>query len=133
MVQKSEVEWRKILTPEQYAVLREKATERPFTGDYVNTHTTGAYHCAACNQPLFSSKTKFESGSGWPSFWDIIEEGNVKLVQDNSHGMQRTEVVCGNCESHLGHLFNDGPQEETGLRYCINSMALNLKSDTEDN
>ena len=125
--QKTEAEWREILTPEQYAVLRQQATERPFTGEYVSTKTEGTYHCAACGQALFSSDTKYESGSGWPSFWDVIQEGNVELREDVSHGMRRVEVVCGNCGSHLGHVFEDGPDDKTGLRYCINSLALDLQ------
>lgn len=125
-VQKSEQEWRELLSPEQYAVLREQATERPFTGEYVDTKTPGVYRCAACGSPLFSSETKFNSGSGWPSFYDVIEKGNVELREDMSHGMRRIEVVCGQCESHLGHVFEDGPQDKTGLRYCINSLALKL-------
>jgi peptide-methionine (R)-S-oxide reductase len=129
-VQKSDAEWRKELTPQQYAVLRQQATERPFTGAYVHNHETGVYGCAACGQPLFSSSTKFESGTGWPSFWDVIQQGNVELREDNSHGMQRIEAVCGNCGSHLGHVFDDGPSDKTGLRYCINSAALKFeKSD----
>jgi peptide-methionine (R)-S-oxide reductase len=131
-VQKSEQEWRELLTPEQYAVLREQGTERPFSGEYVNTKTPGVYRCAACGQPLFSSQTKFESGTGWPSFWDVIEEGNVELREDLSHGMRRVEVVCGNCESHLGHVFEDGPRDKTGLRYCINSLALDLEAEDDE-
>ena len=125
-IQKNEQEWRDQLTPEQYAVLRQAATERPFSGEYVHTKAKGTYQCAACGQPLFSSGTKFESGSGWPSFWDVIESGNVELRRDTSHGMTRTEVVCARCESHLGHVFEDGPRDKTGLRYCINSLALDL-------
>ncbi len=128
-VQKSEQEWRDLLTPEQYAVLREQATERPFTGEYVNTKTPGVYRCAACGNPLFASDTKFESNSGWPSFYDMVQEGNVELREDFSHGMRRVEVVCGQCESHLGHVFEDGPRDKTGLRYCINSAALDLDAD----
>lgn len=130
-VTKSDQEWREELSDEQYAVLREAATERPFTGKYVDEKRDGVYRCAACGQELFSSETKFKSGSGWPSFWDVIEEGNVELVQDHSHGMTRTEVVCSNCESHLGHVFEDGPQDKTGLRYCINSAALDLEANDE--
>ncbi|MBK8022237.1 MAG: peptide-methionine (R)-S-oxide reductase MsrB [Chloroflexi bacterium] len=126
-ITKSDVEWRAELTPEQYAVLRQHATERPFTGEYVSTKTKGEYLCAACDQPLFGSDTKFNSGSGWPSFWDVIQEGNVELKKDFSYGMQRVEVLCGRCGSHLGHLFDDGPRDTTGLRYCINSAALKLK------
>ncbi len=125
-IRKTDAEWRQQLSPFQYAVLRKKATERPFTGEYVHEKTEGTYQCAACGQPLFASNTKFESGTGWPSFWDVIEQGNVDLIQDNSHGMRRTEVVCSRCGSHLGHVFEDGPRETTGLRYCINSAALSL-------
>lgn len=128
-IQKSEQEWRELLTPEQYAVLRQQGTERPFTGDYVNTKTPGVYRCAACGNPLFASDTKFESGSGWPSFYDVIEQGNVELREDLSHGMRRVEVVCARCESHLGHVFEDGPRDKTGLRYCINSLALDLDAE----
>lgn len=128
---KSQDEWRKELTPEQYAVLRQHATERPFTGEYVNIETQGEYLCAACGQPLFSSGTKFHSGSGWPSFWDVIDKGNVELKTDISHGMKRVEVLCGKCGSHLGHVFDDGPRDTTGLRYCINSVALKLKPESE--
>ncbi len=121
---KTDEEWRKELTPEQYAVTRQKATERPFTGKLLHNKAEGTYACVACGQPLFSSKTKFESGSGWPSFWDVIQSGNVELREYFSHGMHRVEVVCGRCGSHLGHLFEVGPRETTGLRYCINSAAL---------
>ncbi|MCC6615835.1 MAG: peptide-methionine (R)-S-oxide reductase MsrB [Anaerolineae bacterium] len=130
-INKSETEWREQLTPDQYAVLRQHGTERPFTGDYVHTKTDGTYQCAACGQPLFSSDTKFESGSGWPSFWDVMEKGNVELRVDDSYGMRRVEVLCSNCGSHLGHVFEDGPRDKTGLRYCINSVALKLDSETE--
>ena len=130
-VSKSEAEWREQLTPEEYAVLRQAATERPFAGEYVDTEIDGMYVCKACGQPLFSSETKFHSGSGWPSFWDVIEEGRVELKSDHSHGMVRTEVVCGRCGSHLGHLFEDGPSDKTGLRYCINSVALELKPEDQ--
>lgn len=124
MIQKTEEEWKKILTPQQYEILRNRGTEPAFTGEYVDNHEDGAYNCAACGVALFNSGTKFESGSGWPSFYDVATQGNVILKDDNSHGMNRTEVVCANCGSHLGHLFDDGPADKTGQRYCINSCAL---------
>lgn len=125
-ITRSDAEWRAQLTPEQYAVLRQHATERAFTGEYVNTKTPGVYRCAACDQALFASDTKFESGTGWPSFWDVIDQGNVELKVDTSYGMRRVEVLCSRCGSHLGHVFEDGPPQTTGLRYCINSVALKL-------
>ena len=124
---KTEAEWRSQLTPEQYRILREHGTERAFTGEYVHTKTDGTYACAACGQALFTSNTKFDSGSGWPSFWDVIEQGNVDLHQDLSYGMRRVEVLCSRCGSHLGHVFEDGPRDKTGLRYCINSASLKLE------
>jgi len=120
-------QWKEKLTEEQYRILREKGTERPFTGKYVDNKEDGIYRCAACNTPLFKSDTKFESGSGWPSFWDVVDKGNVKVIKDSSLGMLRMEVVCANCEGHLGHVFEDGPSEKTGLRYCINSASLNFE------
>lgn len=126
---KSDAQWREQLSPEQYAVLRQSATERPFSGEYLDTETQGVYLCAACGQPLFSSDTKFHSGSGWPSFWDVIDQGHVELKKDSSHGMERVEILCSRCGSHLGHVFDDGPRETTGLRYCINSVSLSLKPD----
>lgn len=127
MMHKTEEEWKKELTPEQYRVLREKGTEPAFTGAYWNEHGKGMYHCVACGQELFSSDTKFDSGTGWPSFDRPLAEGRVKEVVDASHGMQRTEVVCARCGSHLGHVFNDGPEETTGMRYCINSCSLKME------
>lgn len=121
-------DWKTKLTPEQYAVTCEGSTEAPFTGEYLHNKKTGMYNCIRCGNPLFSSTTKFDSGTGWPSFWDKAQkEGSVKLKDDNSLGMHRTEVVCSNCGAHLGHLFEDGPSDKTGLRYCINSAALNFK------
>lgn len=121
---KNEEGWKKVLTPEQYKVLREKGTEAPFTGEYVHTKEDGMYNCAACGNPLFSSDTKFDSGTGWPSFDDALP-GAVRIESDDSHGMHRTEVVCAKCGSHLGHVFDDGPTE-SGKRYCMNSVCLEL-------
>lgn len=126
-IHKADAEWRAQLTPEQYHTLRQKGTERPFTGKYVHEKAAGVYVCAGCGQPLFSSDTKFDSGSGWPSFWDVIQTGSVELKTDLSHFMVRTEVICARCGGHLGHLFEDGPRDRTGLRYCINSTSLDLK------
>lgn len=125
-ITKTDEEWKKILTPEEFQVLRNKGTERAFTGKYYEHKENGVYACKACKTPLFASDTKYNSGSGWPSFYDVIEEGNVKLVKDTSYGMIRVEVICNTCGGHLGHVFDDGPNP-TGLRYCINSVSLDFQ------
>lgn len=129
-IEKTDEQWRRELTPEQYAVLRQAATERAFTGAYVDTEDPGVYRCAGCKTPLFRADTKFHSGSGWPSFWEPISPDVVELREDRTYGMVRTEVRCGACGGHLGHVFNDGPKP-TGLRYCMNSVALDFEAAKE--
>lgn len=124
MKDKPEEYWKQKLTPEQYHIAREKGTEVPFTGKYVDNHEDGMYRCVACGHELFASDTKFDSGSGWPSFTDPVNKQNVELHEDNSLGMSRTEVTCANCGAHLGHVFDDGPVDKGGQRYCINSVCL---------
>ncbi len=119
----SDAEWRRLLTPEEYRVLRTEGTERPFSGKLLNEHRRGSFTCAGCALPLFSSKTKYDSGTGWPSFWQPIASGNVRLVPESSLGMRYEEVECARCGGHLGHVFSDGPKP-TGLRYCMNSVAI---------
>jgi peptide-methionine (R)-S-oxide reductase len=129
-IERSKEEWRALLTPDQFWVMREKGTERPFTGKYNRFKGEGIYRCAGCGNELFASETKYDSGSGWPSFYAPISEDNVETERDTSHGMARTEVLCSQCQAHLGHVFPDGPQP-TGLRYCINSVSLDFSGEEE--
>jgi peptide-methionine (R)-S-oxide reductase len=129
-IRKSDVDWRRELSDEQFHICRQKGTERPFTGKYYQTKTSGTYRCICCGEPLFRSDHKYDSGSGWPSFYQALGESAVETEEDHSHGMMRTEVHCRKCGSHLGHLFPDGPQP-TGMRYCINSTSLDLEPDAD--
>jgi peptide-methionine (R)-S-oxide reductase len=126
-IKKTEEEWKKELTPEEYRILREKGTEPPGSGELYHNKESGMYVCRACGAELFSSDAKYDSGSGWPSFWQAVDPTKIKKAVDESHGMVRTEIMCARCGSHLGHVFDDGPKETTGKRFCVNSMSLKYK------
>lgn len=130
--QLTDKEWKQRLTPEQYHILREKGTEAPFTGELLHNTGKGVYSCAACGNEVFTSDKKFDSGSGWPSFYDVATKGAVRLQEDVSAGMRRVEILCANCGSHLGHVFHDAPDQPTGMRFCINSAALKFKKATAE-
>jgi peptide-methionine (R)-S-oxide reductase len=129
-IRKSDDEWKRELTPEQYRILREKGTERAFTGEYNGEKREGVYVCAGCGNELFASDAKYDSGSGWPSFYAAVDEEHIETEEDRTHGMRRTEIMCARCDSHLGHVFPDGPRP-TGMRYCVNSASLKLKPKSE--
>jgi peptide-methionine (R)-S-oxide reductase len=131
-VEKSDAEWKSQLTPEQYEVTRKKGTERAFAGAHWNNKHVGIYRCVCCDEPLFDSQTKFESGTGWPSFYDVVSKNSIAEVADNGFFARRTEVICRRCDAHLGHVFDDGPQDKTGLRYCVNSAALKFEERKPD-
>lgn len=128
-VSKTEKEWQEQLSPQQYSVLRQHGTERPFTGEYDKHSKEGVYSCAACDIDLFSSENKYSSGCGWPSFWGELESASIERKSDGTHGMARTELLCSNCGGHLGHVFNDGPRDKGGERYCINSASMTFRPD----
>ena len=131
-ITKTNEDWQKQLSPEQYAVLREKGTERPFTGKFEDHYEAGTYTCAGCGNDLFKSETKFDAGCGWPSFYEALDKNKVIEKMDKTYGMTRIEIVCAKCGGHLGHVFNDGPADKTGLRYCINSVSLDFKKKATD-
>lgn len=129
-VHKSEEQWKEELSPEQYYVIRQKGTDRPYTGKYDQHWEAGTYECAACGNELFTSDTKFDAGCGWPSFYEALDKTKIIEKKDTSHGMVRTEILCARCGGHIGHVFDDGPKDKTGLRYCVNSTSINFKSDS---